>query len=108
MNKQEAEQLAKHIRVEAPKMIAVLGIDHLGPSNPSYATEFGVKCACKITSFQFIVQSLEHWEDLKEHVIIRLCKMMLNRLISKKHSLNPWADEERILTPEKIDTYEQP
>ena len=75
MNWQEAEQLAERIQTEAPKMIVVLGIKHMGSaSSPAYATEFCVKCACKITGVSFIVQSLEHWEDLKQHVIVRLCK----------------------------------
>ncbi len=75
MNWQEAEQLAEQIRGEAPKMIVVVGIEHLGPaSHPVYATEFAVQCACKTTGLRFIVKSLEHWENLKGHVIVRLCK----------------------------------
>ena len=75
MNWQEAEQLAECIRTETAGLIVVLGIEHLGPAgNPLYATEFFVKCACKRTGLQFAVKSLEHWEDLKEYVIIRICR----------------------------------
>jgi hypothetical protein len=75
MNRQEAEQLAERIRSEAPKLLTVVGIEHLGPaSEPIYATDFAVKCACQISGLQFVVHSLQHWEDLKQHVIVRLCK----------------------------------
>ena len=73
MNKQEAEQLADHIRSEVPKMIVVEGIREIGPL---YATAFAVKCACKYTGLPFIVKSLEHWEHLKGNVIVRLCKVV--------------------------------
>ena len=77
MNQQEAEQLAERIRSEGPKLIVVVGVEHLGPaSHPDYATEFAVKCACKTTGLRFIVKSLEHWERLNEHVIVRLCKIV--------------------------------
>jgi len=77
MNWQEAEQLAECIRTDAAKLIVVLGIEPLGRvSNPVYATDFFVKCACKATGLQFAVKSLEHWEDLKQHVIVRICKMV--------------------------------
>ena len=75
MNWQEAEQLAERIRKEAPKLIVVRGIDHLGPVNRAYASEFAVQCACRITGLRFVVTSFEHWEDLKQHVIVRLCKV---------------------------------
>ncbi len=75
MTWQEAEQLAEHIRSEAPKMIVVVGIEHLGSaSHPVYATAFAVKCACRTTGLPFLVKSLEHWERLKNNVIVRLCK----------------------------------
>lgn len=77
MNRLEAEQLAERIRSEAPRMIAVVGIEYLGPaSHPDYATEFAVKCACKVTGLWIIVKSLEHWEHLKDNVIVRLCKIV--------------------------------
>ena len=83
MNWQEAEQLAECIRTDAPKQIVVLGIEQLGPvHNPFYAPSFFVKCACKRTGLQFAVKSLEHWEDLKNHVIVRLCKLVY-RLIKR-------------------------
>jgi hypothetical protein len=76
MNWQEAEQLAERIRVEAPKQIAVVGIEPVGPGDPAYATAFSVKCACKITGLRFLVQSLQHWMYLNQgHAIVRLCKM---------------------------------
>jgi len=75
MDQQGAEQLAERIRTEVIKLIVVVGIEHLGPAtNPSYATGFFVKCACKVTGLQFAVTSFEHWENLKHHVIVRLCK----------------------------------
>ena len=81
MNWEEAEQLAEHIRAESPKPIVVLGIEPFGPaSRSSYTSDFFVKCGCKITGLQFVVKSFEHWEDLKQHVIVRICKP-LYRLI---------------------------
>ena len=75
MNWQEAEQLSECIRTDASKLIVVLGIEPYGPArNASHASGFFVKCACKRTGLRFAVKSLEHWEDLKEHVIVRICK----------------------------------
>ena len=75
MNWQEAEQLSECIQRDASKLIMVLGIEPLGPArSASYASGFFVKCACKRTGLRFAVKSLEHWEDLKEHVIIRICR----------------------------------
>jgi hypothetical protein len=77
MNWQEAEQLAERIRTEAGKVIVVVGIEPFGPvKNPAYASDFFVKCACRVTGLPFVVKSLEHWEDLKEHVIVRICKVI--------------------------------
>lgn len=81
MDWQEAEQLAERIRTEAGKQIAVVGIEPLGPvKNPAYASHFFVKCACKATGLPFAVKSFEHWEDLKKHVIVRICKLMYKLL----------------------------
>ena len=92
MTWQEAEQLAERIRTEAPKLIVVIGIDHLGPvSNRAYATEFAVKCACKITGLRFVVNSFEHWEDLKQHVIVRLCKAVY-RLFRRRYPAGRGAE----------------
>jgi hypothetical protein len=82
MNRQEAEQLAECIRTEAGKQIAVLGIKPFGPGNPSYASDYFVNCACKMTGLRFVVKSSEHWENLKQHVIVRLCRAVY-RLIKK-------------------------
>jgi hypothetical protein len=83
MNREEAEQLAEVIRKEAPSQIVVLGIEPLGPvSNPTYATGFFVKCACKVTGLQFVMKSFQQWENLKQHVIIRVCRFVY-RLIKR-------------------------
>lgn len=75
MDWEQAEQLAERIRTEAPKPIIVVGIEPFGPGPKSfYASGFFVKCRCQITGLHFVVKSLEHWEDLKEHVLLRICK----------------------------------
>lgn len=81
MSRQEAEQLAGCIRSEAGKLIEVLGVEPLGLPASSYSkTEFFVKCSCKKTGLRFAVKSPEHWEYLKQHVLVRICKL-LYRLI---------------------------
>jgi hypothetical protein len=81
MNRQEAEQLAERIRIEAPPSILVIGIEPFGPAtNPFLGTDYFVKCACRIPSIPFAVKSFEHWEDLKHHVLLRLCKWVYERL----------------------------
>ncbi len=75
MNWQEAEKLVERIKVEVPKQIVVVGIEPYGStSRSSYAADYFVKCACKVTGLRFVVKSFEHWEDLKRHVIVRVCK----------------------------------
>ena len=87
MDKQEAEQLVERIETDAAKVIVVLGIEPFGTvSNPSYATDFFVKCACKRTGLRFAVKSLEHWEDLKQHVLVRICKFMFRLMNNQKNT----------------------
>ena len=75
MNWQQAEQLAELIRTEAPKPIVVVGIEPFGPAPlSSYPSDYFVECRCQITGLRFVVKSFEHWEDLKEHVLVRICK----------------------------------
>lgn len=89
MNWQEAEQLVERIRAEAPKPIAVLGIEPFGPgAKLPYAPEYYVKCECQITGLRFVVKSLEHWEDLKQHVIVRICKVVYGFVKGKKSSID--------------------
>ena len=79
MNWEQAEQLVERIRKEAPKPIIVVGIEPYGPGPSStYASDFFVKCRCQVTGLQFVVKSFEHWEDLKEHVLIRICKTVFS------------------------------
>ena len=81
MNFEEAERLVDRIKVEAPKPIVVLGIEPFGTATrSSYTSDFFVKCSCKITGLQFVVKSSEHWEDLKYHVIVRICKPLYGLL----------------------------
>lgn len=88
MNWQEAEQLVERIRAEAPKPIAVLGIEPFGPAtNLTYVSDYFVQCECQITGLRFVVKSLEHWEDLKQHVIVRICKVVYRLVKGKKSSL---------------------
>jgi len=88
MNWQEAEQLVERIRAEAPKPIAVLGIEPFGSgTNLTYASDYFVKCECQVTGLRFVVKSLEHWEDLKQHVIVRICKVAYRLVKGKKSSL---------------------
>ena len=94
MNWQEAEQLAERIRSEAPRLIVVVGIEHLGPaSQPRYATDFAVKCACKISGLPFLVKSLEHWDDLQGNVIVRLCKAVY-RLFRNSYPAGRGAEQD--------------
>lgn len=82
MNWQEAEQLVERIKAEVPKQIVVVGIEPYGSTNKSaYATDFFVKCACKVTGLRFVVKSIEHWEDLKRHVLVRICKRVYELLM---------------------------
>lgn len=86
MDKHEAEQLVERIETDAAKVIVVLGIEPFGTvSNPSYATDFFVKCACKATGLRFAVKSLEHWEDLKQHVLVRICRFVYRLMKSQKN-----------------------
>jgi len=83
MRWEEAEQLAECIRTEAGKQIAVVGIEPFGAAiNSSYPADFFVKCACKTTGLQFVVKSFEHWKDINQHVIVRLCKLIYGFLKS--------------------------
>lgn len=80
MDWQEAEWLSEHIRTDAGGLIEVEGIERLGsPGGLSY-TEFFVRCRCKKTGLQFAVKSLEHWERLKRHALVRLCKLLYQLL----------------------------
>ena len=77
MIREEAEQLAECIRTDAGKQIAVLGIEPFGAGiNSSYQADFFVKCACRKTGLQFVVKSFEHWKDINQNVIVRLCKLI--------------------------------
>ena len=81
MNWQEAEQLAECIKKEAPQPLVVLGIEPFGPGNyPSYGSDYFVNCVCQISGLRFAVKSFKHWEDLKQHVIFRICNSVYRLL----------------------------
>ncbi len=57
---------------------AVVGIEDYGPGLAlAYGSDFFVQCRCQVSGLRFVVKSLEHWEDLKANVLIRICTMVL-------------------------------